>query len=197
MTDESGKKICDLLFLSRDAVQDNVHREMRRDAEVSQTRLAWSFIGSEATQAVDSVLDKDIFEVVAEGWAMADVLLPYADKKLHPQGERSLVRLLEHSFVKVLHPVLDIMWGDRKCVSLKFDLELAANFRTVALSICDGYIVAADSGDGNVSATLKYGDVKLHKKESPRVPFPGHRDFRAPGLAIRKERNPVGARSTQ
>lgn len=186
MTDESGTRIRDLLLLSQDTIEENVQREMRRDAAVSQTRVAWSFIGSEATQAIDSVLDKDIFEVVAEGWAIADVLLPYADAKEHPRGERALVGLMEHSFIKVCHPVLDIMWGDTKCASLKFDLELAANFRSVVLTICDGYIVAVDGGDGDVSVTLKYGDATLHSKKSPRVPLPGHKDFKAPGLAIRR-----------
>lgn len=114
MPDESGRKIRDVLFLSQDAIEENVRQEMRGDAEASQTRLAWSFIGSEATKAVDSVLDKDIFEVVAEGWAAADILLAYADEKVHPRRERNTVPLMEHSFVKVLHPG-PTSYGHRLC----------------------------------------------------------------------------------
>lgn len=184
MTEESGTHIRDLLLLSQDTIQDNVQRQMQGDGSVAQTRVAWGFVGSKATQAIDSVLDKDVFEVVAEAWEMVDVLIPYADEKKHPRGERSLVPLLHHSFVKVCHPVLDVMWGDTQCASLKFDLELAANFRSVVLTICDGYIVSADGVDADVSATLKYGDATVATKKSPKVQLLRHKDFRAPGVAI-------------
>jgi hypothetical protein len=101
-----------------------------------------------------------------------------------PPGERSIVHLGKHSFVKTVHPVLDVTIDSIKCPSLRFTLELAANFRGVALSISDGRIAGAGAGDGDVGLQLKYGEVTLLDKETRKVPFPARIDFKAPGLLI-------------
>ncbi|MEO6925864.1 MAG: hypothetical protein ABI129_04275, partial [Rhodanobacter sp.] len=163
---------------------DTVKGELCKEPGISQTRLAWGFIGSESTQAVQSVLGYDVFELVAHGWCVAEELHEYTDPVRHPPGERSIVHLGKHKFVKVLYPVLDITIGPIKCASLRFTLELAANFRAVALSISDGHITGAGAGDGYVSAQLKYAEVTLHNQESRKVPCPVRIDFRAPGLVI-------------
>jgi len=184
MTEQSGCRVRELLPASLKRMNGTVKDELCKEPGISQTRLAWGFIGSESTQAVQSVLDYDVFELVAHGWCVAKELHEYTDPVRHPSGERSIVHLGEHKFVKVLHPVLDITVGPIKCTSLRFTLELAANFRAVALSISNGRITGAGAGDGYVSAKLKYGGVTLHNKESRKVPFPLRIDFSAPGLAI-------------
>ncbi len=80
--------------------------------------------------------------------------------------------------------MLDVTIDSIKCPSLRFTLELAANFRDVALSISDGRITGAGAGDGDVGLQLKYGEVTLLDKETRKVPFPARIDFKAPGLLI-------------
>ncbi len=184
MTDQGVGLLRELLPRSFEQLNGTVKEALCKEPGISQAKLAWEFIGSESTQAIRSVLDVDVFTLVARGWCMAKELHEYADEARHPQGERSIVYLGKHAFVTVIHPVLDITIGSCPCVSLRFALELAANFRAVALSIADGHITGVGAGDGSVSARLKYGDVLLHSKETRKLPFPLRLDFSAPGLTI-------------
>ena len=72
---------------------------------------------------------------MARGWWAAEELYEYTDQAKHPPNQRAIVHLGEHAFVKVVHPVLEVMVGPIHCGSLRFTLELAANFRAVALAI--------------------------------------------------------------
>jgi hypothetical protein len=184
MTELNGCQVRELLPGPFEPMADTVKDQLCQDPGINQAKLAWGFIGSEATQSVRSVLDTDVFELVAQGWCVAKELHEYTDRNKHPLGERSIVHLAEHEFVKVVHPVLDIMIGSYKSTTLRFDLELTAHFRAAALAICDGYITGVGAGDGNVIATLKYHDVTLNSQHTREVPYPAHIDFKAPGLAI-------------
>jgi hypothetical protein len=184
MSEQSGCPVRDLLPASFDRMADTMQTELCKQDGVTRGRLAWGFVGSEASTAVRSVLDGDVFELVAHGWCAAKELYEYTDPSRHPPNERAIVHLGEHAFVKVLHPVLEVMVGPSHCGSLRFTLELAANFRAVALAIVRAHIVAVDGGDGSVSATLKYGDVTLYDAETRKVAFPAHLALRPPGLAI-------------
>lgn len=190
MSEQSGCPIRDLLPASFDRMAGTMQTELCRQDGVTGTRLAWGFVGSEASSAVLSVLNVDVFELVAHGWCVAKELHEYTDSTRHPPNEHAIVHLGEHAFVKALHPVLEVMVGPIDCGSLRFTLELAAHFRAVALTIVSAHIIAVDAGDGFVGATLKYGDVTLHNAETRKVPFPAQLAFRAPGLAI--DRRPVG-----
>jgi len=184
MTEPSGIRLRDLLPPDVE-MKSVVKDELRKDADINQLSLAWRFVGSEATDAVRNVLDCDVFEIVARGWCVARELHEYTDSHKHPHDEKSVVHLGEHKFATNVHPVLNISVGAIHCPPLRFTLELAANFRSVALSICNGRITGVGAGDGYVSAQLKYGDVKLHKnKESKKVPLPVEYKFRDPGLSI-------------
>jgi hypothetical protein len=184
MIEQSGCQVRELLPVSFERMTDTMQDELCKQDGVTRARLAWGFVGSEASSAVRSVLDVDVFELVAHCWCEAKELHEYTDTSRHPPNERAIVHLSEHAFVKVLHPVLEVMVGSIDCGSLRFTLELAANFRAVALTIVSAHIIAVDAGDGFVGAKLKYGDVTLHKAETRKVSFPAHLAFRSPGLAI-------------
>jgi len=184
MNEPMSCPIRNLLPVSFDGMADTMQAELCKQDGVTRGKLAWGFVGSEASLAVRDVLDGDVFELVAHGWCAAKELYEYTDPSRHPPNERAIVHLGEHAFVKVLHPELEVTVGPIQCGSLRFTLELAANFRAVALAIVRAHIVAVDAGDGFVSAELKYGNVTLHKAETRKVPFPAHLALRSPGLAI-------------
>jgi hypothetical protein len=184
MTESSGCQVRELLPASLAPMDDVLKQVLCKNPDIGPRTLAWGFVGSEATDALRNVLDCDVFELVAQGWCVAKELQEYSDPARHPPGERSIVYLGKHSFVKTVHPVLDVMVESTRCASLRFTLELAANFRSVALSISDGRITGAGAGDGDVGIELKYGEVTLLAKETRKVPFPARIDFKAPGLLI-------------
>jgi hypothetical protein len=166
-------------------MESTVKSEASRSAGVEQKNLLWSFVGSKAEEAVRDALDCDVFEVIAQGWCLACELHEYTDRTKHPIGEKSVVHLGEHAFKVDVHPTVVVIIDKAEAARLRFTLELAANFRAVALSICNGCITGIAAGDGYVSAQLKYGSVSLHKrKDSRKIKLPVQTDFRAPGYAI-------------
>jgi len=168
-----------------DGMESTVKSEASRSAGVEQKNLLWSFVGSKAEEAVRDALDCDVFEVIAQGWCLARELHEYTDRTKHPIGEKSVVHLGEHAFKVDVHPTVVVIIDKAEAARLRFTLELAANFRAVALSICNGCITGIAAGDGYVSAQLKYGSVSLHKrKDSRKVKLPVQIDFKAPGYAI-------------
>lgn len=184
MTESSGYPVRNLLPTSLPRMDSVMKQELSKDSRIDPRKLAWGFIGSEATDAVRSVLDCDVFELLAQGWCMAEKLQEYSDPARHPPGERSIVYLARHSFVKTVHPVLEVTIDPAQCASLRFTLELAASFRSVALSIADGRITAVGAGDVDIGVRLKYGNATLLDKESRKLPLPARIDFNAPGLRI-------------
>ena len=183
MTEQSGLQVRDLLPNSME-MESTLKEVLCKDPGIASTRLAWGFIGSQATGAVKSVLNLDVFAVLARAWCVAKELQEYTDSSKHPSGERSVVYLGEHTFTKTVYPILKITIRPYTSVSLRFALELAADIRAVALGICNGYITSVGSGDGNVGAQLKYNAVALNKLESRKVSFTAPIAFKAPGLAI-------------
>jgi hypothetical protein len=183
MTERSGLEVRDLLpgKVQMDRV---LKSELCKDPGVAGARLAWGVIGSEASGALKSVLRLDVFETVASVWCVAKQFHEYTDVTKHPRGERSVVYLGEHKFVKPLYPVLTVTIGSFKSVSLRFTLQLAAAIRCAALSIVDGHIVSVGAAEGNVGAQLMYGDLKLNDLKTKSIPFPAHIDLKVPGLAI-------------
>jgi len=168
-----------------DGMESTVKAQASPNVGSGGKNLLWSFVGSKAEEAVRDALDCDVFEVIAQGWCLARELHEYSDKSKHPIGEKSVVHLGEHAFKVDVHPTVVVIVDRAECARLRFTLELAANFRAVALSICNGCITGIAAGDGYVSAQLKYGSVSLHKrKDSRKVKLPVQIDFKAPGYAI-------------
>ncbi len=183
MTEQSALQVRDLL---PDGLQleQTVKDALGSQRDVGAAKLAWGVIGSEASGALKGVLNIDLFEIVAQVWCTAREFHEYTDRSKHPSTERSVVYLGEHAFTKEIYPTLAVTIGPYKCPPLRFTLALATTIRSIALVICDGRITSLGAGDGDISGQLKYGDVDLTKKQSRKVPFPGHFDFKAPGLAI-------------
>lgn len=184
MAEQSGITLAQLFPDPFEKMELVAKSEMTKSAEVGRQHLAWGFVGSQAESALRSALDCDVFELIARGWCTGRELHEYTDATKHPRGERSVLHLGEHALTSKLHPMLMVTVGRVELPRLRFTLDLTANFRAVALAICNGHITAADTGDAYVSATLKYGDVKLHRKDSRKIKLPGRVIFEVPGLPI-------------
>ena len=155
------------------------------DEQIGGMKLAWDFIGGELMNALKSVLDRDLLEVLAGAWAKAAPLAELADPAKHPPGERSVVALGEHDVSRELNPVIAVTIGSCPCVELNFTFALAAHVGGVRLSIVDGHIVGGDLGELWASAQLSYEGVPLHpEQELTRIAVPGESIFAAPGIKI-------------
>ncbi|MEO5773506.1 MAG: hypothetical protein ABIQ32_05240 [Sphingomicrobium sp.] len=168
-----------------DSVAEQVRAHMCDDKQVAGMKLAWDYIGKELGDSLRSVLDCDLIELIAGGWAKAAELAAFADPDKHPPGERSLVELGAHDFSRKLHPVIAVTIAPCPCVELTFDFALTAQVDGVRLSIRDGHITGGDLGELSASAQLSYQGTPLHPAaESRKIAVPGRFSFAAPGIRI-------------
>ena len=168
-----------------DSMAERVKTKMCEDEQVGGMKLAWGFVGEEVFNALKSVLDCDLLEILASGWAKAGPLADFADPGKHPPGERSVIELGAHDVSRELHPVIAVTIGSCPCVELKFTFTIAAKVGGVRLSILDGHIVGGDLGEAWANGQLSYEGMPLHSAaESQKVGLPGEFHFAAPGIPI-------------
>ena len=180
-----GMPLCALLPDRLDSMADRVKSRLSEDQKVGGMKLAWGFIGKELQAALKSVLDCDLFEILAKGWAQAAPLAAFADPAKHPPGERSVIELGKHDLSRELHPVIAVTIGDCPCVELNFTLTITANVGGVRLAILDRHIVTADPGETWAKAQLSYEGTPLHEAmESRKIAIPGEIRFASPGVEI-------------
>jgi hypothetical protein len=165
-------------------IEQTMKDALSQDHELGAQKLAWNFIGSQASDALKSVLNIDALQVLGSAWCVAKQLHDFTDPSKHPKGERSVVYLGSHKFKKTVYPELEVTIALFKPVKLRFTLDLLADIRSIALGICDGFITSTGGGDGALSAQLKYGDLALNRPQQKKVQFPGGYTFKAPGLTI-------------
>lgn len=179
---DSGIQLKHLLPTNLDELEQAVDGEIRIGREHSQPGVAWGFVRSTAADRIRDVLDCDAIELIATGWSKA-VELRQSDRQT--RGQTTIVHLGKHNIKTSVHPVLTVGFNLPPHVALRFTLEVTAHFKAVALSVRDGYILAADTGQASVSAQLLYKKAKLHgKQESPTLLLPGRYTFKDPGIRI-------------
>lgn len=180
-----GIPLHSLLPARLDSLADEVKARLCEDEQVGGMKLAWDFIGDELGEALKSVLDCDLLEVLAGAWAKAAPLADFADPTKHPPGERALVELGGHDVKRDFHPVIAVTIGSCPCVELKFTLALAAKIGGVRLAVTDGHIVGGDLGEVWASAQLSYDGTPLHAPaESRKLALPAELRFEPPGILI-------------
>jgi hypothetical protein len=187
MPDKSGMTVRELLPSRLEHLKDTLRTELTKDPDAtSQGSLAWGFLKEQAADYVGSVLNLDIFEILAGAWCKARKLREYTDQVKHPPGKTEVVVLGEHKFTHTLHPVLEYTFGERPLgPSLRFDLDLIATIRSITVSVRDGYITAVGGGSGHVELQLAYKGKKLHDEiKSRELPAQQLLQLKAPGIKI-------------
>jgi hypothetical protein len=184
---DNGLQVRELLPTRFENMDDVVKRQLLANAQVNQAglpNLVWKVVGGKATEAVRSALDCDVFSLVARAWAKALELHKFKDETKYPPSKKATLFLGEHKLKTEIHPVLDVIFGPALQAQLRFTVELAAEFQTGELSIWRGHIVGVGTGEGQITAQLKYGESALHDKFESRKfklsPF----ELPAPGLLI-------------
>ena len=180
-----GLKLSDLLPANLDAVGERARRTLSENEDVGAMKLAWGYIGSELERALEQALDRDLMEVIATGWAKADLLASFADPARPGARDRSVIELGAHDLTRELKPVIAVTIGSCPCVEIAFGLTVTANFGGVQLSIADGHITGGRAGEAWASAQLSCEGVPLHDAaETRKMPIPGAFQFAAPGVKV-------------
>lgn len=185
MSDESGCRLGDLLPRQMDHMTDELKDALAKDVGAHDGGTVFDFLGSQALDVIGNALDVDVFESLARAWSVVGELREFADAKKHPPNETATVTLGAHDFTTTLHPVLAYQIAGIQVLSLRFNLDLVAEIKTVKLDIRERRLIAVGASEGRVRAQLKYHSVPLHKKlESQAVQLIGRYALPAPGFKV-------------
>lgn len=168
-----------------DEVGQRARQKLCENENVGGMRLAWDYIGSQLNSALGEALDCDVMEVLAKGWASADLLADFANSGTQSAGGRSVVELGAHEISRELKPVIAVTIGSCPCVEIEFGFTVSAHFGGVQLSIVNGHITGGQAGEGWASAQLSCEGVPLHDAaETRKLPIPATFQFDEPGVPI-------------
>ena len=152
MTEDRGCQVRDLLPTTFERMDGVLREQLQRDQGSTGARLAWDFLGEQATDAIADLLHCDVFELLARGWCVVRELHKYTDPEVYPIEKLALVQLGKHKVTATVHPVLSYSIDAVKLPPLRFTVELSANFDTVTLEIRGGRIRAVGAGECYVTA---------------------------------------------
>ena len=161
-----------------------VREKLCENERVGAMNLAWDYVGSRLSGALEQALDCDAMRLFAKGWASADQLAGVV--KLRPStGGRSTLEIGPHEFKQELKPIIAVTIGPCPCVDIEFGFAVSANFSGVQLHIVDGHITGGEAGQAWASAQLSFEGVPLHDAvETRKVAIPATFRFDAPGVPI-------------
>ena len=188
MSDDRGLTVGQLLPARFDKIGEFVDRKLRDTAEAKRIGIpsfVWDRLDAPVSAAIHGALDRNVLEMLAEGWCSARELREVAKATRRPAGTRAEWVLGKHTVTTSVHPVLQIAVPGGRYDALRFTLELSAEINAVQLSILGGHIVSATGIECTLVAQLKYGDAKLHTPQKSRKFKPlGEYAFNTPGVPI-------------
>ena len=82
-------------------------------------KLAWGYTAANCRRPLPRH-SCDLMEVLAKGWAQADLLAEFADAARHPAGERSIIEIGAHDR-RELKPVIAVTIGSCPCAEIEFE----------------------------------------------------------------------------
>jgi hypothetical protein len=114
-------------------------------AQAADSRLA---------QVATPLLDVDIGEVVRAGLAKHRSLVGAAQRSMASPGSEEAVELATHTITSVHEPRVDVYVDEKLLSSIHFTLSLTIVVRALLGIVRAGVLVALQSGDATVTATL-------------------------------------------
>ena len=160
---------------------DDVEKALVEHAkdEPSVSRVIEHLRGAAAESAADElnqVLDLNVFELLAQGWAQVLAVRSAVQLSALVQGPPAIVRLDQHSITSTAYPVLKVSVADRALPELRLTLEIITGAQSATLAVRDGQFELLALGNASVTARLKYKSVLLKEhattvEGAPRDPF--------------------------
>ena len=169
MSDAQGDSIPSLLPADYGKLGDQLQRQIGNAPEFAKQKIPgflWNVIGGKATQALDDTLELNVFGVFARAWCKGIEIRRAAKESLTHPGMPFTLLLGKHKANTSLLPAVDITilpFGTRR---IPFELELAAEFESVELTLLDGAIASIGAGTCRVVAQLKCAGEPMHPAKS-------------------------------
>lgn len=184
MTIASGVKLAALLPVAaadlEATLREHVGRAPGRPGVVANV---FGLAAEAAAGKLREALDVDLIELIAGAWLKIEAVREYRDPSRYPPGKVAVVPLAQHDIVSTHDAVIDAEVAGVPLPELRLKVELTARFKSVALSIEGGRVVAIAPGECAVIVRLKYGAKLLKEQSTPALQLPGRISL-GEGLAI-------------
>jgi hypothetical protein len=167
--------LSDLIAEGRGAVEEIVALGVRGGPDAAAVCGAMRILGDTAQSDLRAACDKDLVALLVEGWGRAEELRDYGDRFRHPPPSRTTMVLGTHTLEVAIDPRLTLVVGE----ALRFPLRFLAVFfvmvEAARLNIVDGAIAAADLGNLQFSAKLRWGAAEVPLPlRTHEIALPGH-----------------------
>lgn len=180
----SGVKLAALLPVAAADLEATLRTHVdQTPGRASVVATVFGLAADAAAGKLRDALDVDVIELVAGAWLKAAALREYRDPVRHPPGEVSIVPLGQHDIASTHEAVIQSEVAGIALPELRLKIELTARFKSAALSIEGGRVVAVAPGECSVSVRLKYGARLLKEQSTPALQLPGRISL-GDGLAI-------------
>ena len=174
----SGVKLAALLPVAAADLEATLRTHVdQTPGRASVVATVFGLAADAAAGKLRDALDVDVIELKAAA------LREYRDPVRHQPGEVSIVPLGQHDIASTHEAVIQPEVAGIALPELRLRIELTARFKSAALSIEGGRVVAVAPGECSVSVRLKYGARLLKEQSTPALQLPGRISL-GDGLAI-------------
>jgi hypothetical protein len=173
-------------YQDMDDAIEKYSREHPWSGQASLPGFLWQMLGDQVTSKIHSVLEGDVFGYLAAGWCKAREIRQSAIKSLREPDKPLALVLGKHELSTGIQPIAEVTLGDFGKTELPFDLLVKAKFESAVITLKNGRLISAGSGNCEVSALLKFREYTLYDGPSIKTAMTEPLRFE-PGLVIASE----------
>ncbi len=126
----------------------------------------WPRFEQKIFQGFSSMLNTDLFSLIAATWNQYQVLAEYAEKS-KAEGETDSVELVDHTMTIELHPYLEIhVAGILQPKLINVDVSLDLTLKGLKLNLENGRMMSVEAGTCEGEAEIQINKVRFPMKPS-------------------------------
>jgi hypothetical protein len=122
-------------------------------------------VAAELASAVASVLDFDLFGVIASGWRKYDALVEAGRRTAANPSTEEVVELATHRITSVHRPTIDLLLDGVRIGTLHVEATFECVLEGLVATVSRGRLVRLGSGRCNATATVSAEGVEIARKE--------------------------------
>jgi hypothetical protein len=159
-------------FLLGDSGDTSLGRKLTEQGVARSTLGGMRRLSAAALHTVDheigavasGLLDLDLGDILLAGWRKYSALTDAARRTLAAPASEEVLQLATHRITSVYLPRVDLFVDDQKITTVEFDLTMVFDLTGLAAVVKAGDLIALQSGECLVTATLSLEEVRLAER---------------------------------
>ena len=149
-----------------------------RSSLTDAPELVRNFATESVSDALNSVLNVPLIDVLAAAWKTRHDLRQYCDQTKHPPGEVNNYVLAQHVISSTHRPRFQVLFDGTPCgPDIEFDVELSLTVEAACLEIINARITKATTGTIQGSGQISCAGATLVERQTKKIDLPGKFSF--------------------